>query len=102
MLRALRLLDSDVRVCDFRKIHMAQIERTMTGKYSPTTIKDTLAAVHVVFSWAVKQELIEPVDNLVVGYQKHAVAIASLSRLSFKRCCGTAMRISAVCCWLCG
>ena len=68
--RALKILEPDVRVGDLRRFHLAKIEQQMSAGYSPTTIKDTLAALQRILSWAVAQDYIE--SNLLLGYKKPA------------------------------
>ena len=68
LLRALKHLPSGLKVGEVRRIHLSQIERKLTGERSPTTVRDTLAAVQAVFGWAVRQDLIE--HSPVAGYQK--------------------------------
>lgn len=59
--RALEILGTTLRVGEVRKFHLAKIQREMllTERYSPTTIKDTIAAVQGVFNWAVEQEMLD-------------------------------------------
>ena len=70
LLRALKIVGPTTRVADIGKIHLAKIERQMTGNYSPTTIKDTIAALQAVYAWAIKHDLI--VENPLAGYEKPA------------------------------
>ncbi|REJ72338.1 MAG: site-specific integrase [Planctomycetota bacterium] len=71
LLRALRILGTHLKVGEVRRLHLAKIEQSMVGKnYSPSTIRDTLAKVQQVFSWAVELELLEL--NPLVGYRKPA------------------------------
>lgn len=70
LLRALRLVGLKTRVGELKKIHLARIEQKMTGRYSPTTVKDTIAAVQAVMAWAVRHDLV--LENPLVGYQKPA------------------------------
>lgn len=70
LLRALRIVGPSTRVADLGKIHLAKIERRMTGKYSPTTIKDTIAVLQSVFALAVKHDLI--IENPLAGFEKPA------------------------------
>ncbi len=70
LLRGMRLIGTDVRVGEFRRFHLNRIEQKMTGDFSPTTIRDTLAVTQQVFSWAVRNDLLDL--NPVVGYQKPA------------------------------
>ena len=67
LLRALRVLGTELRVCEVKKLHLAKIEGQLAD-YSPTTVKDTIAVVQAVFSWAVRFELLS--ENPLVGYQK--------------------------------
>ena len=54
---------------ELRKFHLAKIERELSAKrYSPTTIKDTIAGVQGVLNWAVAQDMLD--TNPLVGYQK--------------------------------
>jgi integrase len=68
LLRALRILGTELRVGEVRKVHLAQVERALVATCNPTTIRDTLAAVQTVFAWAVKNDLIDA--NPLVGYEK--------------------------------
>ena len=69
LLRALKILSSTLRVSEIRKLHLAKIEQSLTtAKYSPTTVKHTIAAVQGVFHWAVKHEVLDA--NPLVGYDK--------------------------------
>lgn len=70
--RALRSLDVQPRVGEVTKWHLSKIDRALTGagKYSPTTIRDTIATLQTVFSWACKNELLE--DNPIRDYEKPA------------------------------
>jgi integrase len=68
LVRALKHLPLGLRVAEFRRIHLSQVERKLIGTMSPTTVRDTLSAVQTVFGWAVKQDLIE--QNPVAGYTK--------------------------------
>ncbi|MDA0921396.1 MAG: hypothetical protein O2945_20190, partial [Planctomycetota bacterium] len=51
-----------------RKLHLAKIEGAFKNDLSPTTVKDTIATVQTVFSWAVKHDLVT--ENPLVGYEK--------------------------------
>ena len=68
LLRALQVLGTSLRVCDVSKHHLAKIEGALTKSHSPTSVKDTIATVQTVFSWAVKHDLIH--ENPLVGYEK--------------------------------
>ena len=68
LLRALRILGTDLRVCELKKLHLAKIEGALSDDCSPTTVKDTVATVQTVFSWAVKHDLLT--ENPLVGYEK--------------------------------
>jgi integrase len=69
ILRALRILGTQLRVGEFRKFHLARIEQELAkGDYSPTTIKDTITTVQQVFNWAVEQELLD--SSPVPKYRK--------------------------------
>jgi integrase len=68
--RALTILGTELRVGALRKFHLAQVERALTGSHSPTTVRDTLAAVSGVLQWAVRNDLLE--TNPVAGYEKPA------------------------------
>lgn len=70
--RALRSLDAQPRVGEVTKWHLSKIDRALTGsgKYSPTTIRDTIATLQTVFSWACKNELLE--NNPIRDYEKPA------------------------------
>lgn len=66
LLRALKLVGPSTWVGDIGKIHLSRIEQRMTGKYSPNTIKDTIAALQSVYAWAVRYDLL--LENPLVGY----------------------------------
>ena len=68
LLRALKILGTAIRVGEIRKFHLAKIERELAGSLRSNTIKDTIATVQTVFSWAVKHDMLA--DNPLVGYQK--------------------------------
>lgn len=71
--RALEIVGTELRVGQFKKLHLARIEQAMLkipDQFSPTTIRDTLAAVQGVFSWAVKNDLI--ITSPVTGFVKPA------------------------------
>jgi integrase len=68
LLRALKVLGTHIRVGQLRKLHLAKIEQHMSDNYSPTTIKDTIAAVQAVFSWAVRLDVLA--ENPLAGYVK--------------------------------
>ena len=70
LLRALRILGTSLRVGEIRRIHLSKIEQAMTNRYSPSTLRNTLAIVQQVFSWAVEHELVEV--NPLIGYRKPA------------------------------
>jgi hypothetical protein len=66
--RALKVLGTGLRVCDLRKMHLARIERDMLPNYSPTTVKDTIAAVQSIYHWAVRMDILDV--NPLIGYEK--------------------------------
>ena len=68
LLRALKHLPRDLKVGEFRRFNLSQVERKLSGKVSATTVRDTLATVQTVFGWAVRQDLIE--TSPIAGYQK--------------------------------
>ena len=68
LLRALKVLGGQVRVGEMRKLHLAKVEQQLKSQYSPTTLKDTIAAVQAVFSWAVRHDVLA--DNPLAGYVK--------------------------------
>lgn len=70
LMRALRSLDTQPRVGEVTKFHLTRIERALTGKVSPTTIRDTVATLQTVFSWACRNDLLE--DNPIRDYTKPA------------------------------
>jgi integrase len=70
LLPALKVLGTKLRVGEIRKLHLAQVERKLTEEYSPTTLKDILAAVQGVMYWAVKLDMIE--TNPLARYEKPA------------------------------
>jgi integrase len=62
-------LGTTVRVVELRKFHLAKIEQEMSaGRYSITTVRDTIATVQGVFAWAVSQDLLD--INPLIGYRK--------------------------------
>ena len=67
--RALPILGTDLRVGAIRRRRLAAIERELTS-LSPTTVRDTIAAVQSVFGWAVRYDLLDV--NPLSGYQKPA------------------------------
>ena len=73
LLRALEIVGPNTRVADLGKLHLAKIEQRMTAKYSPSTVKDTIAALQAVFSWSVKHDLL--IENPLVGYEKPAARV---------------------------
>lgn len=70
LLRALRIVGPKTRVADLGKLHLAKIEQKLTGKYSPSTVRDTIQTLQTVFSWAIKHDLLT--ENPLAGYQKPA------------------------------
>ena len=59
LLRALRILGTKVRIGELRKLHLARIERELSGgEYSPTTVKDTIAEVQAAVPGRVKRALV--------------------------------------------
>ena len=71
LLSALRILGTCLRVVEFRKFHLAKIEREFRAKeYSPSTIRGTLTVVQGVFNWAVEHELLDA--SPVPRYKKPA------------------------------
>lgn len=68
LLRALRIVGTDLNVCDVSKLHLARIEEELASKLSPTTIRDTIGAVQAVFNWAIRYDLL--VENPLQGFQK--------------------------------
>lgn len=68
LLRALKLVGPRTRVADLRKFHLVRIEQRMTGKYSSSTIRDTIAVLQTVFNWAVRHDLLS--ENPLQGYEK--------------------------------
>ncbi len=68
--RALKSLESQPRVGELSKFHLSKIERALTGDYSPTTIRDTLATLQGVFNWACRNDLLD--DNPIRDYVKPA------------------------------
>ena len=68
---ALRILGTRLRVVDFRKFHLAKVERELLKRnYSPSTIRGTLSVVQGVFNWAVEHELLD--NSPVPRYRKPA------------------------------
>ena len=71
LLSALRILGTRLRVVEFRKFHLAKIEREFRAKeYSPSTIRGTLTVVQGVFNWAVEYDLLDA--SPVPRYKKPA------------------------------
>ena len=81
IIRALKILGTSLRVSELRKHHLSDLRDTMTRlgapprkkdgprlPYSPTTIKDTLAAVQAVTAWAKAEDLIS--ENRIAEYVK--------------------------------
>jgi integrase len=68
LLRALRTIGTTVRVGEVRRLHLTKIEQALTGNVSPTTIRDTIAAVQTVFHWAVRNDVID--NNPVARHPK--------------------------------
>ena len=68
LLRALKIIGPTTRVADIGKLHLAKIEQKMAGKYSPSTIRDTIAVFQSVFGWAIRHDLLT--ENPLVGYEK--------------------------------
>lgn len=68
LLRALKILGPEKRVGDIGKNHLAEIEHRMIGEYSQATIRDTIAILQAVFSWAVKNNLLS--RDPLAGYEK--------------------------------
>ncbi len=71
--QALEVLGTELRVIEVRKHHLAQVERRYAPTHSPSTVKDTIAAVQTVFGWAVRHDMLD--ENPFVGYQKPAARI---------------------------
>ena len=60
LLRAIRILGVSVRLGELRKFHLAKIDQELhKSAYSPSTIKDTIAAVQGTLNWAVENELLD-------------------------------------------
>jgi integrase len=60
LLRALKILGGQLRVCEMRKFHMSKVHQEMKkGDYSDTTIKDTITTIRQVLNWAVENEMID-------------------------------------------
>lgn len=71
LLAALRILGTHLRVVEFRRFHLAKVERELrASQYSPSTIRGTLSVVQSVFNWAVEQELLD--NSPVPRYRKPA------------------------------
>ena len=70
LLRVWKILGTELRVGQVKKFHLNEIEKSMTGSYSPTTISDTLTTVIGVFNWAVKYDFLTV--NPLIGYAKPA------------------------------
>ncbi|QEG36203.1 tyrosine-type recombinase/integrase [Bythopirellula goksoeyrii] len=68
LLRALSIIGPSTPVVEIGKLHLAKIEQKMVGRYSPSTIRDTIAVVQTVYGWAVRHDLL--FDNPLVGYEK--------------------------------
>lgn len=65
--RALLHLEADLTVGQFKKIHLAKLERAL-APHSPTTAFKTIHAVQRVFGWAVETDLLE--HSPLTGYRK--------------------------------
>jgi hypothetical protein len=66
--RSLQILGATIRVGELRKYHLAAIERILVPTHSPTTVRDVIAAVQAVFSWAVRSDLL--LKNPLASYKK--------------------------------
>ncbi|MBX3426580.1 MAG: tyrosine-type recombinase/integrase, partial [Pirellulales bacterium] len=66
--RALGIIGPRTLVQEICKLHLARLEQRMTADYSPSTVKDTIAAVQAVFAWAVRLDVL--VVNPLIGYKK--------------------------------
>lgn len=71
--RALKYLPRKLRVGEIRKRHLADLEAALPNKLSPTTIRDTIATVQTLFSWAVRNEYLDV--NPLVGFRKPAARV---------------------------
>lgn len=67
MLRAWRIIGTDLRVCEIGVRHLADIERALTKTHSPTTVRDTIVTLQAVFSWAIRYQLLDAIPLL--GYR---------------------------------
>lgn len=70
LLRAMRAFGTGLRVGDVRKLHLAKVEQVMADGFSPATVRDTIAAVQMVYNWAVRNDMLDL--NPLSGYQKPA------------------------------
>lgn len=68
LIRALKIVGPKTRVADIGKLHLAKIEQKLTGKYTPSTVRDTIQTLQTVFSWAIRHDLLT--ENPLAGYQK--------------------------------
>lgn len=68
--RALKHMPRQLRVGEIRKRHLAEIEAGLPKALSPTTVRDTIATVQTLFSWATRNEYLDV--NPLVGYRKPA------------------------------
>lgn len=68
LVRATKTIDPETPVGQIRKFHLSTLESAMMKEeYSPTTVKDTLAAVMQVFRWAAAADLVD--GNRLAGYK---------------------------------
>ena len=70
LLRAMKIMGPAILVGEVRRIHLRKVEREMTGKLSPATIRDTISVVQQVFNWAVEMDLLD--STPVAKYAKPA------------------------------
>jgi integrase len=70
LVRAMRIFGTDLRVAEVRRFHLTKIEQAMTGRYSSSTVRDTISVVQQVFNWAVRNDLLD--YSPLAGYRKPA------------------------------
>jgi integrase len=68
LLIALKIIGPTTRVANIGKLQLIKIEQKMTGHYSPSTIRDTIAVLQSVYGWAVRHDLLT--ENPLAGYEK--------------------------------
>ena len=59
LLRALKVLDANLRVGAVKKFHLTKIEQALSKTHGPTSVRDSIATLQTVFNWACKNDLLE-------------------------------------------